>query len=213
MPALWHASTTTPSDRQQIIRFLVERVEVAVEGVTDRVGVAITWAGGQQTRHEVTRPVRRYDQTADFDRLMARILELRTVGQTCGEIADHLNAEGFRPPKGLGRFHKNIVSRLVRRYAPGNSQSPESVRAKLVRDEWFVIDLAGKLGIGKNTLHAWLQRGWIQFRRLPGYRGRCVCWADAGELERLGRLARTPRGWWDPALPPELTTPNSRPGQ
>ena len=102
LPALWHAPTTTPSDRQQIIRFLVERVEVAVEGVTDRVGVTITWAGGQQTRHEVTRPVSRYDQTADFDRLMARVRQLRTAGQTCAAIADRLNAEGFRPPKGRG---------------------------------------------------------------------------------------------------------------
>ena len=72
---------------------------------------------------------------------------------------------------------------------------------------------ASKLGIGKNTLHAWLQRGWVRYRRLPGYRGRCVCWADAGELERLGRLARTPRGWWDPPLPSELTTPKPLPSK
>jgi hypothetical protein len=76
-----------------------------------------------------------------------------------------------------------------------------------------VIDLAGKLGIGKNTLHAWLQRGWVRYRRLPGYRGRCVCWANAGELERLGRLADTPRGWWDPPLPSELTTPKPVPSE
>ena len=38
--------TTTPVDRQPIIRFLVERVEVAVEGVSDRVRAKITWAGG-----------------------------------------------------------------------------------------------------------------------------------------------------------------------
>jgi hypothetical protein len=207
LPALWSAPTTTPSDRQQIIRFLVERVEVSVEGVTDRVGVMITWAGGQQTRHEVIRPVGRYDQTTDFARLLARVRELLTTGKTCGDLADHLNAEGFRPPEGLGRFHKNIVSRLVRRYVPGDSQSPKSVRAALGRDEWFVIDLAGKLGIVKSTLHSWLHRGWAQYRRMPGYRGRCVCWADAGGLERLGRLARTSRGWWDPALPSELTTP------
>ena len=211
LPALWHAPTTTPSDRQQIIRFLVERVEVSVEGVTERVGVTITWAGGQQTRHEVSRPIRRYDQTADFDRLMARVRDLRTAGQTCGEIADHLNAEGFRPPKGRGRFHKNIISRLVRRYVQVGSPSPTSVGAVLERDEWFVIDLASKLGIGKNTLHAWLDRGWVRYRRLPGYRGRCLCWADANELKRLEQLARMPRGWWEPALPLELITPKPLP--
>ena len=199
LPALWDAPTTTPADRQQIIRFLVERVEVAVEGVSDRVRVTITWAGGQHTRHELTRPVGRYDQTADFDRLMARIRELRATGQTFAAIADRLNAEGFRPPKGAVRFHKDIVSRLVRRHTPGDRTPRKSDRAALGRDEWFVIDLAGKLGIGKNTLHAWLQRGWVRYRRLPGYRGRCVCWADAGELERLGRLARHATGLVGPA--------------
>jgi DNA invertase Pin-like site-specific DNA recombinase len=212
LPALWDAPTTTPVDRQQVIRFLVERVEVEIEGVSDRVQVTITWAGGQDTRHELIRPVGRYDQTADFDRLMARIGELSATGQTSAAIADRLNAEGFRPPKGAVRFHKDIVSRLVRRHTPCDRTPRKSDHAALGRDEWSVIDLAGKLGIGKNTLHAWLQRGWVRYRRLPGYRGRCVCWADAGELDRLGRLARTPRGWWDPALPSELTTPKSRPG-
>jgi DNA invertase Pin-like site-specific DNA recombinase len=211
LPTLWDAPTTTPADRQQVIRFLVERVEVAVEGVSDRVRVTIIWAGGQPTHHELTRPVGRYEQTADFDRLMARIGELRARGQTSAAIADRLNAEGFRPPKGGVRFHRDIVSRLVRRHTPGDPPLRKSDRTALGQDEWFVIDLAGHLGIGKNTLHAWLQRGWVRYRRLPGYRGRCVCWADAEELERLGRLARTPRGWWDPALPSELTTPKPLP--
>ena len=80
LPALWDAPTTTPADRQQVIRFLVEQVEVQVEGVTDRVQVAITWAGGQHTRHELTRPVGRYEQTAEFDRLLARIREFARWG-------------------------------------------------------------------------------------------------------------------------------------
>ena len=211
LPALWDAPTTTPADRQQIIRFLVERVEVAVEGVSDRVRVTITWAGGQQTRHEVTRPVGRYEQTADFDRLMARVRELRAAGLSFAAIAEHLNAEGYRPPKWAERFHKDIVEPAAAAADAGRSARAAVDRCRVGRDEWFVIDLAKRLGIGKNTLHAWLQRGWVRYRRLPGYRGRCVCWADAGELERLGRLARTPRGWWAPALPPELTTPKPLP--
>ena len=210
LPALWHAPTTTPADRQRIIRFLVERVEVAVEGVSDRVRVTIAWAGGQQTRHETTRPVGRYEQTADFDRLMARVRELRATGLSFAAIAERLNAEGYHPPKCAERFHKDIVNRLLGRRAPGGL--PRNVdRSALGRDEWFVIDLAKRLGIGKNTLHAWLQRGWVRHRRLPGYRGRCICWADAGELKRLGRLVQAPRGWWAPAPPPELTTPKFPP--
>ena len=57
LPALWDAPTTTPADRQQVIRFLVERVEVRDRRASDRVRVTITWAGGQQTRHVLIRPV------------------------------------------------------------------------------------------------------------------------------------------------------------
>ena len=32
LPTLWDAPTTTTADRQQVIRFLVERVEVENEG-------------------------------------------------------------------------------------------------------------------------------------------------------------------------------------
>ena len=211
LPALWEAPTTTPMDRQRIIRFLVDRVEVAVDGVSDRVRRTITWAGGQRTEHELTRPIGRYEQTVDFEQLMARIRELRIQGHTFADIADHLNTEGFRPHKGAGRFHKDIVSRIVRRRTPGYQAPPKCDRSTLGPNEWFVIDLSRKVGIAKNTLHAWRQRGWVSYCRPIGPRTPCVCWADSEELGRLRRLARTHRGWWEPAVAPELTTPKVPP--
>jgi hypothetical protein len=211
LPALWDAPTTTSADHQRIIRFLVERVEVTVEGTTDQVGVTITWAGGQRTIHTITRPVLRYEQTSDFHRLMARIGQLRAEGQSFVAIAERLNAEGFRPPKGARRFHKDIVSRIVRRRTPGYQPPPKSDRSVLGPDEWFVVDLARAVGIPKNTLHAWRQRGWVSFRRPPGLRTPCVCWADPEELDRLRWLAQSPKGWWQPPPPPLLTTPKRPP--
>lgn len=212
LPALWDAPTTGPADRQQVIRFLVERVELAVEGVTDRVRVTLTWSGGQRTEHTLTRPVGRYDQTADFGRLMARIRDLRAAGHPFAAVAERLNAEGFRPPKGAGQFHTNIVSRLVRRYTPGYRPPPKSDRAALGPGEWFALDLAREVGVGKSTLHAWRARGWLSSRRPPGSRTPCVCWADADEVARLRRLANTPRGWWA-SVPSDLTTPKRPPAQ
>ena len=109
---------------------VIERVEVEIEGVSDRVRVTITWAGGQHTRHELIRPVGRYEQTADFDRVMARIAELRAAGQSFPTIADRLNAEGFRPPNRAVRFGKDIIRvppRLLRKYPlrPASADSCE----------------------------------------------------------------------------------------
>ena len=212
LPALGAAPTTGPADRQPVIRSLVERAEVAVEGETDRARVTVTRVGGQRTEHALTRPVGRYDRTADFGRLMSRIRDLRAAGHSFAAAAETLNAEGFRPPKGAVRFHTDIVSRVVRRYTPGYRPPPKSDRAALGPGEWFAIDLAREVGIGKNTLHAWRARGWVSYRRPPGPRTPCVCWADAGEVARLRRLARAPRGW-GATVPSDLTTPKPPPAQ
>jgi hypothetical protein len=211
LPALWQAPTTTAADRQQIVRFLVERLAVDIGEDGDHVRATLTWVGGQTSEHVVVRPVLRYEQTDGFDRLLARIRQLRAQGLLFREVAERLNAEGFRPLKQAERFKASIVWRILRQRSPSPKPLAERWRGELRKNEWFVIDLAVKLGIPKKTLYAWLRRGWVRYRVLTGPRAPWACWADAGELRRLHRLRRTPHGWWDPPLPAELTTPKPRP--
>jgi hypothetical protein len=213
LPALWHASSTTPADRQRIVRLLLERVVVCVQGTSDHVDVVLHWAGGFTSQYELTRPVLRYDQMADHERLVARIEELRGQGWSFARIAEQLNQEGFRPAKRAEKFHSDIVSRLARSL---DKQRPgERARAPgkaLTENEWLVLDLAAELDMAKNTLFSWIKRGWVRvLRQAPGYRGRVICWADTEELDRLRRLRQTKHGWWDPPLPGELTAPRVPP--
>ena len=99
IPALWQAVTTTPADRQRLVRFLIERIELLVHGDTDQVEITIHWTGGFVSQHSLVRAVQRYDQLADYGRLRARIEELRAQGQTMAQVAQCLNQEGFHPPK------------------------------------------------------------------------------------------------------------------
>jgi DNA invertase Pin-like site-specific DNA recombinase len=213
LPALWNASTTSAADRQRIVGLLLEQVVVNVQGSTDHVDVTFHWAGGFTSQHELLRPIQRYDQMADYDRLVARIAELRSQNLSFAKIAEQLNHDGFRPIKQADKFHTDIVSRLVRnldRHRPG-PKAKASV-GMLNENEWLVIDLATQLKMPKNSVWAWIKRGWVRvIRQLPGYRGRVICWADADELDRLRRLRQTRHGWWDPPLPPELTTPKQVP--
>jgi nucleotidyltransferase/DNA polymerase involved in DNA repair len=148
--------------------------------------------------------------TDRFDRLLGRIRELRAQGLLFTEVAERLNAEGFRPLKQAERFSRSTVWRILRQRSPSPKPLLERWRGELQKDAWFVGDVCVKLGIPRKTLHAWLRRGWVRYRALTGPRAPWACWADAEELRRLRRLRETPHGWWDPPLPTELTTPRPR---
>ena len=62
LPALWHTETTTAADRQAIIRQLVERVVVTVQGESEQVALEVHWLGGYRTQTQRRRPVARLDQ-------------------------------------------------------------------------------------------------------------------------------------------------------
>jgi hypothetical protein len=209
LPALWQASTASASDRQRIVRLLIERVVVYVHDSSEHVDVALHWSGGFASRHELLRPVLRYAQRGDYDRMVDRIEELRRRGLTFTEMAEHLNREGFRPAQRAEKFHKDIVCRIFRKLRKQRLSAREITRQELLgENEWFALSLAAQLQLPKNTLLHWVRRGWVHVtRQLPGYRGRKICWADADEIDRLSRLRGTPRNWWDFPLPAELTTP------
>ncbi len=66
VPALWDAPTTIAADRQAIVRHVVERVVISIRGTTEVVNVAIHWAGGFVSRHEILRPVGRYNLMSNY---------------------------------------------------------------------------------------------------------------------------------------------------
>jgi hypothetical protein len=113
LPAVWHAPTTTDADRKQLLRHLIERVEVCVVGDSERVTVRITWAGGYHSHGEVIRPVGSLDQLSYFPQLAARARELARVGHTAAAIAKILNDEGSRPPKRRDHFSTQGVRQLL----------------------------------------------------------------------------------------------------
>ena len=210
LPTLWGAPTTQPIDKQQIIRILVEQVVANVVDKTDRVCATITWTGGQNTAHETSRRVKRYEQLADFDRLLQRVRELRDTGHTGLAISEHLNAEGFHTPYGTRQFRKKNVECFIRKYLSRGRQTHQRLKHLLKNHEWAPIDLARLLGLGKTTIYKWMELGWVHYRKVPYSRPLYACWADQGELERLTELAKTPRHWYDSPLPSRLTTPSSK---
>lgn len=207
-PAIWHSPATENSDRQRIVRLLIERVEVVVQGATDRVDVSLRWSGGFTSHYELVRPVRRYDQTADFERLKSRIAELKVLGRSYPEIATCLNEEGFQPANQASRFNQAIVGRLAKKFCIELTGADNRAPTPCKENEWTIAALSEELDIPRTTLQTWKDRGWLHvLRRLPGVRGQIIYWANDHELERLRRLRRTKWHFGDPPLPESLTSP------
>jgi hypothetical protein len=211
IPQLWQADTTTAADRQRLVRFLIEQIEVGVQGQTDQVALTIRWAGGFVSQHTLARAVQRYEQLADYARLRARIDTLRAEGKSMAEVAECLNAEGFHPPKRAQRFTSAMVSGFL---AKGGRSGPRpqalSAAGLLQKGEWLLTDLARQLGMPSATLHRWRKVGWVQARKLPVPGGHWALWADGGEVKRLTRLRGYSRKRRDEPIPAELTTPKPR---
>jgi hypothetical protein len=211
LPALWQAPATTAADRQRVLRLLVEEVVVAVQGDSERVEVTIRWAGGDRSRHALVRPVRRYEQLADYGRLLIRIDELRKGGLTLTEVAERLNAEGFRPAKRSPLFNGAIIARLLAKEKRSGPRPRALAEGQLLgAHEWLLSDLARHLSMPQATLHRWIRVGWVHARKLATPGGHWVIWADVDELQRLTRLRTCPRGWADEPVLAELTKPKAR---
>jgi DNA invertase Pin-like site-specific DNA recombinase len=202
IPDLWGAETTTAADRQRLVRLLVEKVEVEVQGQSEQVKVAIHWSGGSVSRHDLVRGVQRYEQLADYPRLCARVDELRAAGKSMEEVAGCLNAEGFRPPKRVERFTGGMVSGFLER------RCGKGACGLLRRGEWLLGELARHLGVPAVTLHSWRKRGWVRARKLAVPGGLWAIWATGAERRRLGRLRRYQQVKSNQPIPEELTTPN-----
>ena len=81
IPALWSSSTTTVEERKEILRLLIERVIVKVEGITERVSIEIHWSGGHKTSTNLIRPVAKLEQLSYYPELLKLAVSLKLDDQ------------------------------------------------------------------------------------------------------------------------------------
>jgi Recombinase zinc beta ribbon domain len=210
IPALWEAHSTTARERKEIVRQVLERVVVDAEGMTERVQARIEWVGGGATEEDLLRPVARYEQLSYWPRLRERVSELAAEGLSAEEIAERLNAEGYRPPRCTATFRAAAVRKLRGRLGMGGKPPVHKTSEKLGAHEWWLAELARVVGMPKATLYSWIGRGWVECRKSG--RGRWTVRADPEETERLRELHDRPDGYyarqkWIPENPsPVLST-------
>lgn len=207
IPELWASDQTTTADRQRLVRLLIERIVLTVQGRSEQVTLAITWAGGFVSEHAFARSVNSYEQLADYPRLCARIEELRRHGRSMDDVAETLNAEGFRPPRRVTRYSGGMVAGLLaRKYGKAGQTHEQRLTKSLRRGEWFLGDMARHLGMPPATLHHWRRAGWLHARKLP-VTGLWAIVATGPERRRLARLRRHQQTKPNQEIPKELKIP------
>ena len=210
LPQVWHAPSTTQADRKELLRILIEDITVSVAGDSELVDVTITWAGGHQTTGQAVRPVARLDQLSYYPALLARVTELAAAGRNNRQIADVLNAGGFRPPKRTSRFTGQQVRTLItQRGIRGQRKGRPAVLTTLPPGEWSVPGLAAELGMPTATVYNWIYRGWITARHAPGTRNWIIT-ADSEQMRQLRERRARPPGFYTRA---RWAQPEQEPGK
>lgn len=198
LPALWNAPSTTAAERQQIVRFLIERVLVTVVEHSEQVRVEVHWAGGHRSGLTLIRPVARIDQLSRYAELQARVEAWHEEGCSPTQIAQKLNAEGWCPPKRRDTYNapmvRSLLTRMGRRTGSAKQQRVEGIERRA--DEWTLAELTSNLDIPQPTLYSWLRKGRLNARQVPVVGG--TLWlirANRQERARLRDLRHTPRSW------------------
>jgi DNA invertase Pin-like site-specific DNA recombinase len=193
IPALWNAKTTTQVQRKEIIRQVVRRIIVDVEGDSERVKLAIEWMGNSVSTLKLIRPVAKWTQLSNYRQLCQRLEQLVQAGATTEEIAQSLNQEGFYPPKRRKTFNAEEVRTLMRRLELVSPKIPAN-QAALAEHEWWLSQLASVLQMPTVTLYNWVRRGWVKARQQSEFPRHWIIWADEAELERLKTHRQQPPG-------------------
>lgn len=185
VPAMWHAVTTTDAQRKGILRQILDKVVIQIEGQSEWIEARLHWAGGHQTYTRFRRPVAKLTQLSQWPELQQEILSLKAEGRTAQEIAEQFNREG-RTSAHLKPFTANTIRAVLSRgglttVRRGTSAQPIA----LGEGECFASDLARELGVRPQIVYAWLKSGRLTGRQVGGTQGRWIVCADASVKETL----------------------------
>jgi DNA invertase Pin-like site-specific DNA recombinase len=158
VPAVWHAPTTTATERKQLVRFLIK--DVTLTRKETRIEIRIRWRTEALTEVTVARPKVVADARRTSPEVVARIRELAPT-QTATQIAHRLNEEGWRTGLG-GSFTASKVEWVRAAYAidldcpEGPGFCPSGQRGD---GRYSALAAAELLNVNVSTIADWCNAG------------------------------------------------------
>jgi DNA invertase Pin-like site-specific DNA recombinase len=185
LPKVWSAPSTTAADRKQILRLVIKEVIVDRSRARGKAWFQINWQTGAISEHWFIRPVLNYDEYVDLEALEQRVRELLTEKKKDGEIAEILNAEGFRTAR-RELFKSTTIYSLRRRWNLPASRTNGFYPTRWEDGTYSVPGVAAVLGVSRETIHNWRRAG-----RLQGHQeGKRMPWKIVLTDEQIATLKK-----------------------
>jgi DNA invertase Pin-like site-specific DNA recombinase len=189
LPALWVNDRLTAAQKKDLLRALVRRI-ILTRPRPDTIEIKIVWISGAFSVLEAHPPIWRSASLTDYDRLVARVLELAAAGHQDRAIARHLAAEGFRSARNPNGVTTRLVGSIRRDH--GQASLTEQFRCiDMLDGKWTIWGLARALGAHRNWLYKRIAWGTLKSERHPTT-GHYLIPDQPGLLEQL--RAQLPRG-------------------
>lgn len=188
LPRLWYAPSTTAADRKQILRLLIKEVVVDRNKARGKAWFQINWQTGAISEHWFIRPVLSYDEYVELEALEQRVRELLAEQKKDGEIAEILNAEGFRTAR-RELFKSTTIYSLRRRWDLPASRMIGFYPARWKDGTYSVPGAAAALGVSRETVRNWIRAGHLE----GGREGEKMPWKVFLTDEQIATLKKKPK--------------------
>ena len=154
---VWDAPATTDKDRKQLLRTLLEEVNITLhrEGTDPHASLVLRWKGGAIS--ELTVPLRRRQPTIRTDEDTVGLIRRLAVHYPDAQIAGILNRQGRRTARGMSYTASRVQSLRHHWKIPCHQPNDDPREGELLN----VTQAARQLNIAPSTLLRWLNDGFV----------------------------------------------------
>ncbi len=162
---VWSAPTTTDRDRKQLLRALLDEVNITLhrDHTQGRADLLLRWKGGAIS--ELSIPLKRKPPKIRTDEDTVALVRRLAAHYPDATIAGILNRQGRRTPRELSYTASRVQG--LRHYwnIPCHQPAADQPEGEMLT----VAAAAAQLGIAPSTLHRWLNDGFVPGEQLtPG---------------------------------------------
>jgi transposase-like protein len=152
---VWTAPSTTDRDRKQLLRTLLDEVNITVDREAAQAHLLLWWKGGAIS--ELTVCTKRAQPRIRTDEDTIDLLRRLAVHYPDPVIAGILNRQGRRTARGLSYTASRVQSLRHHYNIPCHQPDQQPQDGPVLA----IADAATELGVAPSTLHRWLGDGFI----------------------------------------------------